>query len=57
MKKWNLVVILFALPINLAFADCDLTQFRWGCDIPLKIRPSHHTSSLVYCGDAYGQST
>lgn len=57
MKKWSLVVILSALPVSLAFANCDLTQFRWGCDIPLNIRPSLHVSSLVYCGNTYGYVT
>ena len=57
MKKWSLMVILFALPINMALADCDLTHFRWDCDIPLHIKPAHHASSLVYCGNNYGYVT
>ncbi len=57
MKRWRLIVILSTLPISLAMANCDLTHFRWECDIPLNIRPSQHTSSLVYCGNAYGYVT
>lgn len=57
MKKWTLVVILFFLSINVTFANCDLTKFRWDCDIPIKTHPSSHASSLVYCGNAYGYVT
>ena len=57
MKKWTLVVILFFLSINVTFANCDLTKFRWDCDIPIKTHPSYQASSLVYCGNAYGYVT
>ncbi len=54
MKRWILVVVFFALPVGITWANCDLTHFRWDCDIPLHIRPTHHTSSLVYCSNTYG---
>ena len=54
MKKYSLVVILSMLPIHIALANCDLTNFRWECDIPIHSKPSHHASSLVYCGNTYG---
>jgi hypothetical protein len=59
MKKLGLGLILSALPLGvaLAAANCDLTNFRWDCDIPMNIRPSSHASSLVYCGNAYGYIT
>ena len=57
MKRGSLVVMLFILPISMATANCDLTHFRWECDIPLHVRPAHHVSSLVYCGNAYGYVT
>lgn len=54
MKKWSLVIILSTLPVGIALANCDLTHFRWDCDIPLTIKPAQRASSLVYCGNAYG---
>ena len=54
MKRWGLVLTLFTLPMSLALANCDLTHFRWDCDIPLQVRPQYHAHSLVYCGNAYG---
>ena len=54
MKRWSLVVILLTLPVSITLANCDLTNFRWDCDIPLHAKPSRHASSLVYCGDIYG---
>ena len=57
VKRWSLFLILFALPINIALANCDLTRFRWDCDIPLHVKPSHHAPALVYCGNTYGYIT
>lgn len=57
MKHWTLILALIIFPFELAFANCDLTRFRWGCDIHLHVRPTHHATSLVYCGNAYGYVT
>ena len=57
MKRWRLALILVALPIGSVLANCDLTRFRWDCDIPIKPAPSPGTSSLVYCGNSYGYVT
>ena len=54
MKGLTRLILLSVLPINLAFANCDLTNFRWQCDMPLHVRPQHYAHSLVYCGNAYG---
>lgn len=54
MKRWSLVVVLSFLPISATLANCDLTHFRWDCDIPLNGKPTRHASSLVYCGSSYG---
>lgn len=44
-------------PINCFAYNCDLTAFRWECDIQLKVKPTSKAFSLVYCGDLYGYVT
>lgn len=51
MKKYFMVLILFILPLNVLFANCDLTQFRWECDLNARPVPSKSQYSLVYCGN------
>jgi hypothetical protein len=51
MKPSNsIMIILLSLVSNMPWANCDLTQFRWDCDIPLQIKPTYNTSSRVNCG-------
>lgn len=57
MKKWTFILILAILPLGTSLANCDLTDFRWDCDIPVHVKPTRHASSLVYCGQAYGYIT
>lgn len=58
MKKLRLTAFLFLLPFGSAFAAyCDLSVFRWGCDIPIKAKSSRAAHSLVYCGNSYGYIT
>ncbi len=45
---------MYCLPIPIALANCDLTQFRWDCDIPIQPKPTAYAKSLVYCGDTHG---
>ncbi len=56
-NKWYIALFLFLLPLNSALANCDLTQFRWECDIPLNVKQQANASSLVYCGNSYGYVT
>lgn len=57
MTKLVLIATLLAFPLTLPAGHCDLTHFRWDCDLPIQPRPSHHAASLVYCGPSYGYVT
>ena len=51
MKRCSLIFILLLIPMSLALANCDLTRFRWECDIPPSMKPTRYATSLVYCGN------
>lgn len=55
MKK-KLAYLLFSMSFEL-FADCDLSRFRWDCDIPIEPARTSKARSLVYCGSSYGYIT
>ena len=54
MNRNGLKIILLALPMQLAYADCDLTQFRWDCSMPVQTGLRVGASSLVACGASHG---
>ncbi|CAM4455117.1 MAG: hypothetical protein LEGION0403_FIIPPAGN_01273 [Legionella sp.] len=56
-KNYLFLIALSLLLFHSAFANCDLTQFRWECDIPVHAAPSPHARSLVYCNHSYGYIT
>lgn len=50
----SLIITLLSITSNAAFANCDLTHFRWDCEYQLHLKPSKATLSLIYCGREFG---
>ena len=44
-----LLNIALTLATNLAFADCDLTQFHWDCEIAIHTKAKASAHSRVDC--------
>lgn len=59
MKKLRVALLFlsFSVPLTTLAANCDLTRFRWECDIPIQPKQSSAAHSLVYCGNSYGYLT
>lgn len=56
-SKWKGIAILVCLPLNLVFAQCNINNFRWDCDLPVQVKPKPGATSLFYCGNSYGYLT
>lgn len=50
MSKMYSVLILLVY-CNISIAHCDLSRFRWECDLPPTTKPHLHSYALVYCGN------
>ena len=57
MKRQAVLITALTLVSNLALANCDLTRYRWECDIQLHIKPTREAHSLVHCDQTYGYVT
>lgn len=49
MKKFIGALLALLVGVPPAWANCDLTHFRWGCDLPAKTHVKPYVSRLVYC--------
>lgn len=55
MLKFHLCLsAILALMVTSAQANCDLSRYRWNCDLPVQVKPVSGKSSLFYCGNSYG---
>lgn len=57
MKKFAVLFMLGYTTCGFSIANCDLSRFKWDCDLPMKVKPSRTDQSLVYCNDLRGYIT
>lgn len=49
MTKYLSGIVLLMAPMVAPLANCDLTTFRWLCDIPMQTKVTHVAPSVVDC--------
>ena len=47
-------VIVMSLFLSPAFAGCNLSKFRWDCEVPLRPIATQPAKSMMFCGETYG---
>lgn len=57
MKCSAFLIIALCFTSITTYANCDLTRYRWECDLNMQIKPTPAAHSLVYCGNTYGYIT
>lgn len=51
MRHIIILIMLGGALTSMVHAHCDLTKFRWECDLRPRPRPPSESYSLVYCGN------
>lgn len=49
MTKYLLVVLLLIAPLSAMSTNCDLTNFRWMCKLPIQPGATRHTPAVIDC--------
>lgn len=49
MTKYLLGVFLSVVSLSAISANCDLTDFRWMCKLPIQPGATRHTPSVIDC--------
>lgn len=49
MAKYLCGVLLWVATCSISFANCDLTEFRWVCEIPAAAQPVRGLRSVIDC--------
>lgn len=51
------VIVVGMMMASVSFANCDLSEFNWSCNMRMQLKPTATARMLVYCGDVYGYLT
>jgi len=56
-RKSSFIFLIILAYCGLLQANCDISRYRWECDLPVSPEKKPGKSSLFYCGNAYGYLT